>query len=210
MLEKLPVDILYQVIDFNYVIDQKVLRCVSKYFGQIHTSEYVDELKKYSKNFMEMNIAHKENPLHFVICAKDKYSNSISILKNIWWFGINTEFDVRKDKYVILFDMCLPEINKKYELKLSIGHQQFKFLTKNVDDICVIINIKQEGKLKIELDEHSKYKDIAMIKKIICIPYNALGHNIIEDVDNIIPCKHWGEIFQLCEYPSKYFILANI
>jgi hypothetical protein len=109
MLYNLPIDILSYINTFNYVIEQKLLKCVAKKFNMVQTKNFVDELTKYSTNFSVMGIAHKDNPLYFSVPdTKDKYFNNFSLLKNIWWFGVNTLFDVKKDVYVVMFDIDLP------------------------------------------------------------------------------------------------------
>jgi hypothetical protein len=192
-ITELPTEILNLINEFNYVCEQKILKCVSCKFSNIKTREYIEELKKYSKNYSELNIAHKSNSLYYSISdTKDEYNNSHAELKNIWWFGVSSEFIVKKDKYLIIFDMELPILSKDYQIKItfknpndmSVNHPPIKTSAKNFKNIFFLLDVKLDTLLNIELDEHDTYKKKIIVKKIICIPYHIVqyfsSHFIIE------------------------------
>ena len=213
MLHNLPIDILTYINTFNYVVDQKILKCVSKNFNMVKTGEYIDELCKYSRNFSDMNIAHKENSLHYSIAnTKDKYNNECALLKNIWWFGIDGSFNVKRDKYIIMFDMNVPIVSKNYEIKITLNNIVINIKKNTFVNKCILLDIKEEGILNIAMDEHDTYKKNIIIKKIICVPYYVVARNISNDFNSkifnlIVPNKYFEEIFQLCDCLKKYFLI---
>lgn len=210
MLNSLPIDILSYINTFNYVTDQKVLKCVSNNFRVVKTGKYIDEVEKYSVNYSNMNIAHKENPAYYSIAdTKDKYDNYYGLLKNIWWFGVNALFNVKKDKYIIIFDIDLPIVSVNYEVKLTLSGKEIKIKKKSFKDACIIVDIIDEGELLVELDEHNTHKNKIIIKKIICVPYYIVTRNTIKNLNNLIPNKYFSEIFQLCECPEKYLLIEG-
>jgi len=215
MLNDLPTDILSIINTFNYVFEQKALKCVSKKFDTITTGEYVDELRKYSTNFKDMNIAHKENPSYYSVSTiKDKYNNEYGELQHIWWFGVSTSFEVKIDKYVIVFDMELPIVSKDYELVMSINDKRTEIKKRDFTKTFIIVDTTEEGKLNIKLDEHGTYKNNIKIKKIICIPYNAIKRNVCVVIGEqntylATPNKYLNEMLQLRDSLNEYNVLRT-
>lgn len=175
----IPIDIIHYIYGFLQRTDQIAWKITSKFYYSKLTHNSMDldkELKLYTKTIDEMDYAWKGdtryiNIENFPSRLAEKYSilNNYAILKNLWYFDFNAEFNVYPGDYKII---CLTNVSE-YTINIKfINYADGKITETAYKPVSNKIKIKFEtkGKIKVNCREITNFKNLKTIQYIMCIP----------------------------------------
>lgn len=193
-MNKLHIDIIFEISSFLQRTDQISLKLTNKYYYMIIKPDSLDnELLLYTKTIDQLDYPWYGNDKYInIIDTKNNNDNNnekellsinkhVAITNNLWFFSFTAEFNIYPDKYVIFFmtslekyTMILTFINK-YNVKNITKHQ-----INNKNKNGIIVSFNQKGLLKIKCEETKTIKNYQTVHYITCIPiyyWNHIGYN---------------------------------
>lgn len=182
-MDRLHIDIVRIINSYNTATDQKALKCTCKYFSDLETQSYYDEIMTYALDIDKLNVVHKENPLYFTTKYFWKDRTKIGIIKNISWFGVSGIFNVYKGTYYAklvgtFYNPALDAGLHPYKIKFTLNGivKNLKIFHYDNSNGLMKLEIGQSGQLKIEIDEHVFLKKQMIIIMLFCIPAYLYEH----------------------------------